>query len=65
MRFFVEHTNNFVLPLLFSIIIDIFSSASEPILPYLGYCGGIAVEYHSFTRRAYHLRETRLVNYPV
>ncbi len=64
MRFFGEHTNNFVLPFLYSIIIDIFYSSSEPISPYLGCYGGFAVVYHSFTPRAYHLWQTRLVNYP-
>jgi hypothetical protein len=54
MSFFDEHTNR----------IDIFSSPSEPISPYLWCCGGFAVDDHSFTRRAYHLRQTRLVNYP-
>ncbi len=64
MRFFGGHTNDFVLPLLYSIIIDIFPSPSESISPYLGCCGGYAVDDHSFTSRAYHLRQTRLVNYP-
>jgi len=64
MRFLDEHTNNFILPLLYSIIIDIFSPPGETILLYLGCCGGFAVKYHSFTHRAYHLRQTRLVNYP-
>ena len=64
MRFFAKHTDNFVLPLLYSILIDIFSSPSEPISPYLGCCGGFAVDDHSFTRRAYHLWQTRLVNNP-
>ena len=36
----------------------------EPILPHLGCCGGFAVKYHSFTHRAYHLRQPRLVNNP-
>jgi hypothetical protein len=53
-RFFGEHTNR----------IDIFSSPSEPISLYLGCCGGFAVDDHSFTHRAYHLQQTRLVNYP-
>ena len=64
MSFFGEHTNNFVLLLLYSIIIDIFSPPGETISPYLGCCGRFAVKYHSFTHRAYHLRQTRLVNYP-
>jgi hypothetical protein len=64
MRFIGERINSFVLPLLYSIMIDISSSPSEPISPHLGCFGGFAVKYHSFTRRAYHLRQTRLVNYP-
>lgn len=38
--FFREHINNFVLFLLYSIIIDIFSFSSEPISLHLGCCGG-------------------------
>ncbi len=63
MRFLGEHTNNVVLLLLYSIIIDIISPPGEPISPYLGCCGRFAVKYHSFTHRAYHLRQTQLVNY--
>ncbi len=62
--FLDEYTNNVALPLLYSIIIDIFPPPGEPILPHLGCCGRFAVKYHSFTHRAYHLRQTRLVNYP-
>ncbi len=52
MRFFREHTNG----------IDMFSSPSEPISPYLECCGGFAVDDHSFTRRASHLQQPRLVS---
>jgi hypothetical protein len=37
--------------LLYSIIIDIFSSPSEPISPYLVCCGGFAVDDYSLTGR--------------
>ncbi len=53
--FFGKHTNNFVLPLLNSIIIDIFFLSGEPILPHLGCYRGFAVKYYSFTRCAYYL----------
>ncbi len=87
MSFFGEQTNNFVLLLLDSIIIDIFSlrrddftvsgllqqvrceEQSDVVISCL--CGSIMRSPHSlrsfvmnFTRCAYHLRQTRLVNYP-
>jgi hypothetical protein len=37
LSFFSEHTNNYVFPLLCSIVIDIFSSPGEPILLYKKY----------------------------
>lgn len=64
MSFFGKHINNFILTLLNSIIIDIFFPSGETILPHLGCYSGFAVKYHSFTRCAYHLQQTRFVNYP-
>jgi len=40
MSYFSDHTNSFVLILLYSIIIDIFSPSGDPISPHLGCCGG-------------------------
>ena len=64
MRLLSEQINNFIHPLFYSNIIDIFSPSGEPISLHLGCCGGFAVKYHSFTHNAYQLQQTRLVNNP-
>ncbi len=48
MSIFCEHTNNFVLLLLYSIIIDIFSPPGETISPYLGCCSGFVSRSKGF-----------------